>query len=125
MRTPPFSQATDLNTASGDTLSPLLARPLRSRHLINMQKRAIGVLRGLGTRLSRATTRKALGTRLAYLFRVPGHSHPRSQGLTADTALPREALGPRMGHSRTQSPSYARCDEGLWPNPKPETIKTW
>jgi hypothetical protein len=20
-------------------------------------------------------------------------------------------------HSRTQSPSYARCDEGLWPNP--------
>ena len=28
-------------------------------------------------------------------------------------------------HSRTQSPSYARCDEGLWPNPKPETIKTW
>ena len=24
-----------------------------------------------------------------------------------------------------QSPSYARCDEGLWPNPKPETIKTW
>ena len=30
-----------------------------------------------------------------------------------------------MGHSRTQSPSYARCDEGLWPNPKPETIKTW
>ena len=30
-----------------------------------------------------------------------------------------------MDHSRTQSPSYARCDEGLWPNPKPETIKTW
>ena len=37
MRTPPFSQATDLNTSSGDTLSPLLAhlkhfvlaRPLR------------------------------------------------------------------------------------------------
>ena len=28
-------------------------------------------------------------------------------------------------HSRTQSPTYARCDEGLWPNPKPETIKTW
>ena len=28
-------------------------------------------------------------------------------------------------HSRTQSPSYARCDEGLWPNPKPDTIKTW
>ena len=25
MRTAPFSQATDLNTASGDTLSPLLA----------------------------------------------------------------------------------------------------
>jgi hypothetical protein len=22
-------------------------------------------------------------------------------------------------HSRTQSPSYARCDEGLWPNPYP------
>jgi hypothetical protein len=31
----------------------------------------------------------------------------------------------RKTHSRTQSPSYARCDEGLWPNPKPETIKTW
>jgi hypothetical protein len=28
-------------------------------------------------------------------------------------------------HSRTQSPSYARRDEGLWPNPKPDTIKTW
>jgi hypothetical protein len=23
----------------------------------------------------------------------------------------------RRPHSRTQSPSYARCDEGLWPNP--------
>ena len=32
---------------------------------------------------------------------------------------------PPSPHSRTQSPSYARCDEGLWPNPKPETIKTW
>ena len=32
---------------------------------------------------------------------------------------------PLYEHSRTQSPSYARCDEGLWPNPKPETIKTW
>ena len=30
-----------------------------------------------------------------------------------------------VAHSRTQSPTYARCDEGLWPNPKPETIKTW
>ena len=41
----------------------------------------------------------------------------------------RRALGTRMYqvmmHSRTQSPSYARCDEGLWPNPKPDTIKTW
>jgi hypothetical protein len=35
------------------------------------------------------------------------------------------AWGHDLGHSRTQSPSYARCDEGLWPNPKPETIKTW
>ena len=23
----------------------------------------------------------------------------------------------QITHSRTQSPSYARCDEGLWPNP--------
>jgi hypothetical protein len=23
----------------------------------------------------------------------------------------------KANHSRTQSPSYARCDEGLWPNP--------
>ena len=42
----------------------------------------------------------------------------------------RRAPGTRMAlhhtrHSRTQSPPYARCDEGLWPNPKPETIKTW
>ena len=33
--------------------------------------------------------------------------------------------GSTLIHSRTQSPSYARCDEGLWPNPKPDTIKTW
>ena len=45
--------------------------------------------------------------------------------------------GPRVGifdrltlisddiHSRTQSPSYTRRDEGLWPNPKPDIIKTW
>jgi hypothetical protein len=24
---------------------------------------------------------------------------------------------PQHGYPRTQSPSYARCDEGLWPNP--------
>jgi hypothetical protein len=94
----PFSQATDFNTASGDTLSPLLAhlkhfilglsrlapslstdliinwiyktirerlgaslRPLRSRHLINMQKREIGVLRGLGTRLRLRSMLRSLG----------------------------------------------------------------
>jgi hypothetical protein len=33
------------------TWNILFYRPLRSRHLINMQKRAIGELRGLGTRL--------------------------------------------------------------------------
>ena len=48
--------------------------------------------------------------------------------VTASFAGPRCVMGrSRSGgrHSRTQSPSYARCDEGLWPNPKPETIKTW
>ena len=29
------------------------------------------------------------------------------------------------GHSRTQSPSYARCDEGLWPNPYSEVASDW
>ena len=28
-------------------------------------------------------------------------------------------------HSRTQSPSYARCDEGLWPNPYSELASDW
>ena len=27
--------------------------------------------------------------------------------------------------SRTQSPSYARCDEGLWPNPYSELASDW
>ena len=30
-----------------------------------------------------------------------------------------------MVHSRTQSPSYARCDEGLWPNPYSELASDW
>jgi hypothetical protein len=30
---------------------------------------------------------------------------------------PWENFNDRSKHSRTQSPSYARCDEGLWPNP--------
>ena len=29
------------------------------------------------------------------------------------------------GHSRTQSPSYARCVEGLWPNPYSELASDW
>jgi hypothetical protein len=28
-------------------------------------------------------------------------------------------------HSRSQSPSYARCDEGLWPNPYSELASEW
>jgi hypothetical protein len=28
-------------------------------------------------------------------------------------------------HSRTQSPSYAQCDEGLWPNPYSELASDW
>ena len=28
-------------------------------------------------------------------------------------------------HSRTQSPSYARCYEGLWPNPYSELASDW
>ena len=28
-------------------------------------------------------------------------------------------------HSRTQSPSYARCDEGLWTNPYSELASDW
>ena len=28
-------------------------------------------------------------------------------------------------HSRTQSPDYARCDEGLWPNPYSELASDW
>jgi hypothetical protein len=28
-------------------------------------------------------------------------------------------------HSRTQSPFYARCDEGLWPNPYSELASDW
>ena len=31
----------------------------------------------------------------------------------------------RSAHSRTQSPSYARCDEGLWPNPYSELASDW
>jgi hypothetical protein len=31
----------------------------------------------------------------------------------------------RRLHSRTQSPSYARCDEGLWPNPYSELASDW
>ena len=53
---------------------------------------------------------------------------PGNEDGPREDACGREALGTRMEaktHSRTQSPSYARCDEGLWPNPKPETIKTW
>ena len=39
---------------------------LRSRHLINMRKRAIGVLRGLGTRLTRCTAILVLTPLLKY-----------------------------------------------------------
>ena len=39
------------------SLETFCSRPLRSRHLINMQKRAIGVLRGLGHRIRNRTRR--------------------------------------------------------------------
>jgi hypothetical protein len=40
------------------SLEKFCSRPLRSRHLINMQKRAIGVLRGLGLGWTRTEKRK-------------------------------------------------------------------
>ena len=36
-----------------------------------------------------------------------------------------EDVGQAVDHSRTQSPSYARCDEGLWPNPYSELASDW
>ena len=62
--------------------------------------------------------------------RGPGNEDGLQLALWARAILVPRALLTRgatrgSGHSRTQSPSYARCDEGLWPNPKPETIKTW
>jgi hypothetical protein len=63
--------------------------------------------------------------RSSILARIPGFR----QRIIPEPHVPSrgsQARGTRLSliqmHSRTQSPSYARCDKGLWPNPYPSGV---
>jgi hypothetical protein len=54
------------------------------------------------------------------LLYIAGRDHAEPPFIVFYQGLPQ----PRA-HSRTQSPSYARCDEGLWPNPYSKLASDW
>ena len=57
------------------------------------------------------------GTQFNIFLALPPSVPPRNYDILTD--------GQTQIHSRTQSPSYARCDEGLWPNPYSELASDW